>query len=193
MTPNFRAWVKKTKEMHDVKTLNFHSGRLWQVITELPSRKPWEELTEYQPDEIALMQSTGVKDKNGTEIFEEDIIEHRYNSPLSGELVIHRFRVAWDEMYSRFCTSGIGLKHGIDLSSSASSRHLEVIGNIYENPELLEEKGKYHTEPEGTEDYTSNHEEEDDSNITGRDWKPDRDEQNFKEGLDSYLTRSDWD
>ena len=133
MTPKFRAWLKSEKKMVDVEGLEFVGGKLYNIRCKING------ITSFCLALFVLMQSTGVKDKKGAEIFEGDIIEHRYNSPLSGELVVHRFQVAWDEMYSRFCTIGIGLRHGIDLSSSACSRHFEVIGNIYENPELLEE------------------------------------------------------
>ena len=133
MIPKFRAWLKREKKMVDVEGLEFVGGKLYNIRCKING------LMSFCLALFVLMQSTGVKDKKGAEIFEGDIIEHRYNSPLSGELVVHRFQVAWDEMYSRFCTIGIGLRHGVDLSSSACSHHFEVIGNIYENPELLEE------------------------------------------------------
>lgn len=54
-----------------------------------------------------------------------------------------------------------------------------------------ETEKEYHAEPEGApEDVT--HDEEVASEIAGIDWKPDRDEQSFKEVLDRYLTGSDW-
>lgn len=133
MIPKFRAWLMSEKKMVNVEGLEFVDGKLYNIRCKVDG------LMHFYLGLYVLMQSTGAKDKNGAEIFEGDIIEHRYNSPLSGELVVHRFQVVWDEIYSRFCTIGIGLRHGVDLSISACSRHFEVIGNIYENPELLEE------------------------------------------------------
>jgi len=139
MIPRFMVWLKQAKTICQVETIEFAiNGDIAYVVPEIPTLGD-PRYRAYDPEEVVLLLSTGLRDKNGVEIFEGHIIEHRYNSPLSGELVVHRFQVAWDEMYSRFCTIGIGLRHGIDLSSSACSRHFEVIGNIYENPELLEE------------------------------------------------------
>jgi uncharacterized phage protein (TIGR01671 family) len=90
-----------------------------------------------EPNSFVLMQSTGLKDISAKEIYEGDIIEHRYISHLSDELVVHRFQVVWDEAYSRFCTQGLGIKYSVSLSNSRL--HFEVIGNIYENPELASE------------------------------------------------------
>ena len=146
MTPKFRVWLKKEGNMAAIGDMHFKDGELYFIrleqIAPITYGTSWNHVPKHKSEDVVLMQSTGAKDKKGAEIFEGDIIEHRYNSPLSGELVVHRFRVAWDEMYSRFCTIGIGLRHGVDLSSSASSRHFEVIGNIYENPEMLEEVEK---------------------------------------------------
>lgn len=139
MKPRFMVWLKQAKTICQAETIDFAlNGDMAYVVPEISTLGD-PKYRAYNPKEVVLLLSTGLRDKNGVEIFEGHIVEHRYNSPLSGELVVHRFQVAWDEMYSRFCTIGIGLRHGIDLSNSASSRHLEVIGNIYENPELLEE------------------------------------------------------
>jgi uncharacterized phage protein (TIGR01671 family) len=147
MTPKFRAWLLAEKKMVRVSAITFFSigkleGKVMEILYLSESHNRFIKIWAKDPERFVLMQSTGAKDKNGAEIFEGDIIEHRYNSPLSGELVVHRFQVVWDEIYSRFCTIGIGLRHGVDLSISACSRHFEVIGNIYENPELLEEVEK---------------------------------------------------
>lgn len=138
MIPRFMVWLKQAKMICQVETIEFAiNGDIAYVIPEIPSlRDP--RYRAYSFEEVVLLLSTGLRDKNGVEIFEGHIVEHRYNSPLSGELVTNRLRVAWDEMYLRFRTIGIGLKHEIGLSISTSSQHLEVIGHIYENPELLE-------------------------------------------------------
>lgn len=85
-------------------------------------------------DNLAVQQFTGLKDKNGVEIYEGDLVEFK----LGGEKVIGA--VSYMDSQARWVKTftpsyGAGEK---DLSSYASSH--EVVGNIYESPELLEAK-----------------------------------------------------
>ena len=66
---------------------------------------------------LIAMQSTGVKDKNGKEVYEGDILEDHYG---------HRAEIKWD-------TKGAGFI-GFNAFTIVDDR---IIGNIYENPELL--------------------------------------------------------
>ena len=73
------------------------------------------------------MQSTGLKDKNGTEIYEGDIVKNIY-----------------DEIYVvKWFDAGFHLEEkyngGFDYFELHFGDNKEVIGNIYENPELLED------------------------------------------------------
>lgn len=82
-------------------------------------------------EDVILMQSTGLKDKNGQEIFEGDIVKMSkdvYSEPTYYEVVRHRG--------GAYCLES--KQHGCELWL----RHTdcEVVGNIYENRELLEEK-----------------------------------------------------
>ena len=75
-----------------------------------------------------LMQCTGLKDKNGVEIYEGDILIWNADSPtLRGRTKVVK------------PTDG-GWNPFIDDMQTDSAWHYEVIGNIYENPELLEDK-----------------------------------------------------
>ncbi len=69
---------------------------------------------------IARCQFTGLHDKNGKERWEGDIIKHDYSSP--------RRVVEWREKQGQWSIGGF------------YPESIEVIGNIYENPELLKEK-----------------------------------------------------
>jgi len=84
------------------------------------------------------MQFTGKKDKNGNEIFEGDIlrVKEHPDFPVFGGVGF----VFWDnEEQSYF----YGVNDGwSDLLCTPEEKQLEVIGNIYENPELLEETKK---------------------------------------------------
>lgn len=74
-----------------------------------------------------LMQSTGIKDKNGVEIFEGDILKDDLES---GKVVYDPDRTMWRV-------------YGKDFDDALSDWWMgRVIGNIYENPELLEEKNE---------------------------------------------------
>ena len=84
-------------------------------------------------DRSELMQYTGLKDKNGKEIYEGDILLVQlqdYGCPKT-EL----FKIIWDDSSVRYkLMDKNGDPWGFDNSSP-----MEVIGNIYENPELLKE------------------------------------------------------
>jgi uncharacterized phage protein (TIGR01671 family) len=81
------------------------------------------------PNRVKLMQYTGLKDKNGKEIYEGDILEVDWQDD---RYPIHNIGpVKWDEENSRW-----------DLGEGGSPKkdaelHFEVVGNIYEKPELL--------------------------------------------------------
>ena len=80
-----------------------------------------------------LMQYTGLKDKNGKEIYEGDIVKYNYNNQV------------YQDVYAEVEYSIAGFRLNADYISRHLSRHIriadtdyyEVVGNIYENPELL--------------------------------------------------------
>ncbi|MCX6145684.1 MAG: YopX family protein [Candidatus Kapabacteria bacterium] len=110
----------------------------------------WEDFIQYELDQMAivgndyrifndsefiLMQYTGLKDKNGVEIYEGDILT--LINPFTGE-------IAHGYTYVVFSFEYIGgwvlTSNGKDtLTIGTRTDHIEVIGNIYQNPELLEE------------------------------------------------------
>jgi hypothetical protein len=89
-------------------------------------------------EDIDLMQYTGLKDKNGKEIYEGDIL--KYNFPYDGRLK-HVSLVKFVETEASF---GIKDRYGneIPLYRIAANNYFEVIGNIYENEELLKSEEK---------------------------------------------------
>lgn len=82
-----------------------------------------------------LMQYTGLKDKNGKEIYEGDLVEWKYVRTW------HKNEVRWVGGGFMVTTSGFkdDLNEPLDLSL-VSILSCEIIGNIYENPELLTPK-----------------------------------------------------
>lgn len=112
--------------MTDVREMTFIDGEVY-LISDVTGF--------YAYEEFKLMQSTGVEDKNGKEIFEGDIVKYKGGWNTFTE------EVAYDKNFGGFGVMDADadiiftfeeLFADIDLSS------LEVIGNIYENPELLE-------------------------------------------------------
>ena len=124
MIPKFRAWDKDTKLLLDVNTIDYKKS---VAICE-----HWEfgETTELTFGDIILMQSTGLKDKHDVEIFEGDIVDFRvFNQAISGVYQIKRARSGEWRMDNSIQGRVLVFSFG----------DVEVIGNIYENPELMEE------------------------------------------------------
>ena len=90
----------------------------------------------YDFDEIELMQSTGLFDENGVEIFEGDIVQFEDCYEVSDFLYINTGIIEW-------CQGGFHVtnRDSVSMEDLLDGDLLEVtiIGNIYENPELLEE------------------------------------------------------
>jgi uncharacterized phage protein (TIGR01671 family) len=116
----FRAWEKNLKEIIPVHFIDF-ANRM------INAKSAWRLF-----DEIELMQYTGLKDKNGKEIYEGDIVKNLRDKT---------FEIFWSEEELAWCDKG-KWRDGRDnitlLADLNAVATIEVIGNIYENPELLE-------------------------------------------------------
>ena len=80
----------------------------------------------YKVDPSTICQCTGLKDKNGKLIWENDILS-------SGNLV-----VTWREELSSYCLTKKGWMYQHFFGEAVDACDCEVIGNIFDNPELLE-------------------------------------------------------
>ena len=128
MRPEFRAWTEEGKTMY-YDVYPFKDGTLLLnydgfAFDEVPA------------SDFILMQSTGLLDKNGKEIFEGDIVKYESGCYTYTE------EVAYNKIFAGFGVRDANanviltfwvLAENIDLSS------LEVVGNIYQNSELLGE------------------------------------------------------
>ena len=89
-------------------------------------------------DKIHVMQSTGLKDKNGKEIYEGDVLKVLDFTDWKGEV-----RYSQEELSYFFVEYENSLRLKYTTLLSLLDKNLEVIGNIYENKELLRKWKKY--------------------------------------------------
>ena len=125
----FRAWLKEEKKMVIVETIDF-SEKSIQYLEKNEIIDAYL-LRRMIFDDIELMQYTGIKDKNGTEIYEGDILKDK-----KGRLAI----VKWHGSFSAFMCCFVSEENLYKKNKFLylAYMNLEVIGNIYENRELLE-------------------------------------------------------
>lgn len=92
----------------------------------------WRECTE----EIVIMQFTGLKDKNGKEIYEGDICTFNQGQPFQEDI----------KGYIKFSYGSFVFKSPTHNSAlhTEKMRFFEIIGNIYENSEIIESRGNLH-------------------------------------------------
>lgn len=132
----FRAWNKKDKVMVDVAAMNLGPSGLWSLIE-------YAYDAELQlADNYELMQYTGLEDKNGREIYEGDILKV---TGEDGESYVAIVKWFGDEDYPAFDLEGIPAAWNYDANALATIfqsgvETCEVIGNIFEDKQLLEGK-----------------------------------------------------
>ena len=129
MIPKYRAWDKHRNEMnHKVMVGNCDTDdENWTCpIIWIEERQDWLHFDDYD----SIMQTTGLLDKNGKEIFEGDILGTK-DGLLNGVVEYRSDLGMWTNSLIRY-------NNFERLCTVANSR--EIIGNIHENPELLEVK-----------------------------------------------------
>ena len=128
MIPRYRAWDSAKKKFVE----HFFITDNGLICNMEKPRSDHKLLIPVEKSELILMQSTGLFDKNGKEVFVGDIVKCTRGC-------LHE--VYLEKEYGGTFIGGMpaiylkGLREGY-----AWTEHEEIIGNIYENPELLEEK-----------------------------------------------------
>lgn len=135
MIPKFRAWLKTENRMVGTDDLLVIDYDLTQIMTQQiffeRGLAVERDVKYYDFEDVILMQSTGLKDKNGKEIFEKDILDY------NGRKVI----VKWHGSYAGFIYEFVDeLKNRTTEWQPLylSYYKFEIVGNSLENPELLE-------------------------------------------------------
>lgn len=135
MKHKFRAWDRTTNQMRDCYGFNDMEQEVYVCSVaddEFNGRPKTVHALKRSFDEVVLMKSTGLKDKNGLEIFEGDII-----SELSEQGEDWANHILAEVVWHKVGFYGKEKGHEPEYPITEFVKG-EVIGNVWENPELLE-------------------------------------------------------
>jgi len=128
----FRAWDKKNKRICNIEQIDFNQKYAWISWHKTNTQRGYFKVNF---NEIELMQFVGLHDKNSKEIYEGDIVKSGYDENINWE-VYYEDAKFWlrnklqDREYGDMNTWD-------DVETRVRFEECEVIGNIMENPELL--------------------------------------------------------
>lgn len=132
MIPKFRAYDGGSLcRMYSPEEVMVSNGDIW-IIDEDGVAGEW-----IVNNDLSLMQSTGLRDKNGKEIFEGDIVS---DGDTTGDIKNHQtlgFYMVDDNGVERWFSDNSAIED-FDEYIETAARFIEIIGNIYTDPELLE-------------------------------------------------------
>ena len=121
----FRAWLKEHKSMKDVMEIDIDNQTIFYY---------WfgDHDGHFENfNKIDLMQYTGLEDKNNKEIYEGDIVKLRANHGIGV--------IKYSDEWGAFVVEYVKSKPLAVLGMHYYKEDIEILGNIYENPELMEE------------------------------------------------------
>ena len=122
-----RAWHKNIEwdgegSMHEVLAISFELGFIFVPLPDEP-----REYRRLEMSDCTLRLFTGHLDKNGKELYAGDITKDSTGLCL----------IAWNDQLASFCLRRNGWAFDHFFGEAVNPSDVEVIGNIYENPELL--------------------------------------------------------
>lgn len=132
-----RAWYKPYKQMCQVDSLRFDGNGVYIAVL---IEEPFYDRRIVEADEIAIEQSTGLRDKNDKDIYEGDIIVQK---PLDSNKSGCRGKITYKEDHAAFMFEVYERGKAVMwlfLSEFNPEKTCEVVGNIHEDLDLLEEK-----------------------------------------------------
>lgn len=133
MRPKFRAWDKRFSEFVE----DFFVSEDGKIYKKTKDTGYGFAISRETSNKVILMQSTGLKDKNGQEIFEGDIVQFEDCSEASDFLYINTGIIEW-------CQGGFHVTNRDSVLMEdlldGDSLDVTILGSVYENLELLEGK-----------------------------------------------------
>lgn len=130
----FRAWSHHWKKMFVVTHLDISSSEVMTGYVDFEGNEGdiWDAI--FDGKDFTLMQFTGMLDKDGKRIYEGDIVSYKEKMDEHGDV---QELIAWVQYNSVACAFGIGRSEIWNFFNDFGLTDIKVIGNIYENKELL--------------------------------------------------------
>lgn len=122
----YKIWIPEIKQMHEVISIRWDvcdSSKIKEVCSRFDRR--W-----WRFEQVVLLQYTGLKDRSGKEVYEGDIVKFQSGHVGTVEKILESFKFRVGRITYYICMH--------DSPFHPLSNPFEIIGNIYENPELLE-------------------------------------------------------
>ena len=123
----FRAWVKEKKAIFEVILIDYVTKKVTYLLERVGHLLS---IRDAKFNNVELMQYTGLKDKNGKEIYEGDILFESFGERY--------YKVVFENGSFRAEFEGDFEEHSFDLIDVVA-QGCKIVGNIYENPELIKE------------------------------------------------------
>ena len=124
----YRCWHKIEKRFVDLRYIDFENETIGY-----DSQGEFNRYEKERFKNVVFQQFTGLKDRNGNLIYEGDIVKIHNSNPTTGEDISSILEVYFDQSFFQF-----RLKHRINSYTMSSLQiYGEIIGNIFENKELL--------------------------------------------------------
>lgn len=135
----YRAWYVLAEEMiNEILMISFVRKEIIGKFSDGSTSVPLKFEDKRNGEDVTLMQSTGFKDKNGKEIFEGDILTNGIDVMSIKRHDTLGFYIDFKGKID-FIADGADLEE-FEEDAKEIADIIEIIGNIYENPELLEVK-----------------------------------------------------